>query len=265
MTMLRKMQITDETGADLLLENGAIPVSVQDQHSIPLLRQFCHVIASTMLNDTVAVDDTTFTVADSTGMVVGHYIQIIDTMQSRVYAGTILAISSNDITVDSPLDIAYTDGSEVVSGVTNMAVDGSTTPVTFSYRLGSQEVDNSYDITRVTMICTTSTAVDLSKFGDQTALTKGFVFRKVDTENCNIANIKTNADLALTSGVWQPHSASNPAQGVDGFFSMMTFAGQANIGVAVRVASDENLEFIIQDDLSGLVSLHAMGEGHVVV
>ena len=56
----------------------------------------------------------------------------------------------------------------------------------------------------------------------------------------------------------------NPAQGVDGFTARMTFAGQNKVGVAIRLPIGEDLEFIIQDDLTNIVTYEVVAEGHIV-
>lgn len=60
------------------------------------------------------------------------------------------------------------------------------------------------------------------------------------------------------------YEASNPSQGIDGFCGRLTFGGQSKLGVVLRVGPDENLQLIVQDDLSYLVDFEIMLEGHVV-
>ena len=44
----------------------------------------------------------------------------------------------------------------------------------------------------------------------------------------------------------------------------MTFAGQSKIGVALRAGPGEDIEFIVQDDLTGIEEFHITFEWHVV-
>ena len=114
------------------------------------------------------------------------------------------------------------------------------------------------------MTCIATSPVDLSLFGDIPALDRGVVFRTVDGVKRNIFNIKTNQDLASILYDWTPYTGANPSQGVDGFTSRLTFGGQSKVGVVLRVGQDDNLEIIIQDDLTGLTSLFVILEGHSV-
>ena len=145
-----------------------------------------------------------------------------------------------------------------------MAVNGSVTPVVFKHRLGTPSTPSETDITRMIITCTATSTIDLSKFGDLPALIRGIVFRKVNGSKENIFNAKTNADIANIMYDFTVYDSSNPAQGLDGFTARLTFAGQSKLGVSLRVAQDENLEMLIQDDLTGLDSLSVILEGHRV-
>ena len=63
---------------------------------------------------------------------------------------------------------------------------------------------------------------------------------------------------------WTPYLATNPQQGQDGFLFRLTFAGMNKLGVAIRLNPGEDLQFLVQDDLSGITVLEVTAEGHVV-
>ena len=104
----------------------------------------------------------------------------------------------------------------------------------------------------------------MNKFGDLAKLTRGLAVRRKDGNIVNYFNIKDNSEIAGIMYDWTPSIASNPGQGVDGFYSRLTFAGQDKIGVVVRLGAGEDLQFVVQDDLTGLLSLEIVAEGHIV-
>lgn len=248
----------------VLEENGGVPVNLQDQTSQSIIVPFVNKLSDTSLTADTVIDAYTVSVVSVTNMSVGDHIRIINAAADKFYFGTILAINALVVTVDTPLDFVYVSGSNVTGSNINMAVNGSVTPVTFCLRTGSPSIPSEVDITRFVLQCQAESAVDLNKFGDLAALTNGLVLRRVNGEISNILNVKSNAELSGIAYDWQPYTASNPAQAVDGFACRLTFAGQNKIGVVIRIGQDENLEFIVQDDLTGLTSLIITAEGHVV-
>ena len=224
-----------------------------------------HEVTASSLLEAVTIDTYTLVVVSATGFIVGQHIRIIEPLSDKYYFGTILNIVSNTITVDSPFDYPYAAGSEVTVSNTNMAVNGSVTPVKYVLRTGSPSIVSAIDITRLMICCECSSAVDLNKFGDLAPLTRGLLLRRRDGYTKNVFNIKANRDMVGMGVEWNTFIASNPAQGIHGFSWRLTFAGQDRIGVVLRIGQDENLEVLVQDDLSTLVSLHIILEGHVVV
>lgn len=171
-------------------------VNIQDQHSPTIIAKFSLLEEETTLTTTVAIDDLTITVDDTTGFTIGKYVSIFSVADNRFYLGTVLSASGNPVSLDTPIDFAYPSGSFVTAGSTNMAVDGSSTPVIFGLRNTEQTIGTTADITRLIFTCLTATAVDLSLFGDIAALTNGVVLRRKDGRYKNIFNVKTNQDLA---------------------------------------------------------------------
>jgi hypothetical protein len=138
------------------------------------------------------------------------------------------------------------------------------TPVVFSLRSGdtSPGLDLTVDITRISLMCSGADAVDLIKFGSIAALTNGIVLQRTDGDYRHIFNSKSNFNLA-GSGEFSLFSATNPAHGLNGFRWNLGIAGQNNLGVAIRLAAGEDLQLIIQDDLTGLTELRMFAFGHV--
>ena len=239
-------------------------VYVLDQTSPTVILPMALEVAATTTDVLAVKDSYTIDVVSVSGFLAGQHIRILDTSLDRFYFGSILAINGTTITLDTPLDFAYTVGSQVIVATTNMNVNGSVTPVTFKHRLGSPSTNKATHITRIIFTCTTNGSIDLLGFGDLATLIRGLVIRRVNGEIFNVLNVKSNADLSNTAYDFNVYEATNPSQGVDGFVCRLTFAGQNKLGVALRLEVGENLEVIVQDDLTGLVSLKIIAEGHIV-
>lgn len=255
--------LVDEKNGRLLVD-----ANIQDQTTPAVIAKFHRIDTVTTLAVETAIDDIEITVTDSTGFVLNEYLVIYSNVTNRYWLGTILAIAGNVITVDSPIDSVLPVGTAVTTGPFNMAIDGSVTPSIFGLR--GQDVlpggvDLTFDITRILFHCTTEGTVDLSKFGDIAGgITKGLVLRKRDGTYNNIFNVKTNGEIASIMYDVSIQQATNPAQGQNGFYARLTFASQGKIGVAIRLALGEDLEFIVQDDLSDITLFEVVAEGHVV-
>lgn len=255
--------ITNKKG--VVAENDSCyPVCIQDQTSPVLIITMLQPLASATLAADTVYNGYTIEVDSATGMAIGQSVRIIDIVNNRFFQGSIIDLVGTTITTDMPMDFVYTAGVEVATGNLNMAVDGSVTPVVFSLRIGSTSIPATADVTRMIMVCEANTAVDLNKFGDLPELERGVVFRSTNGTTQNIWLTKSNRGLVGIGYDWTPYAASNPSQGIDGFGWRLTFNGQEKLGVALRVQQDENLEIIIQDDLTGLVSLSVVLEGHAV-
>ena len=251
-------------GSDLDPFIPVADVNVQDQDTATIILPAAEQLGADSLDGDAAIESYDVTVVDSTGMTIGDHFRIINSAADRYYFGSILNIVGNVITLDTPVDFLYVSGSEVTWSNINMAVDGSVTPVHFHLRTGTPSIPSAVDITRIIMTCETNGVGDLAHFGDILALTRGLVMRKENGDLHNIFNVKTNADLASLAYDLNGYVASNPIQGINGFAWRLTFGGQSKIGVVLRVLQGGQLGFIVQDDLTDLVNLKVMFEGHVV-
>jgi hypothetical protein len=245
--------------------DGSIDINLQDQTTDPVIFKFNRIAESTILADTASSGSYTIVVDDTTGAANNAYVIIFNPDTERFYKGSILSISDDTLTVDTPLDSTFPDSSFVDFTRTNMNVDGSATVQTFGVRgVSASPIGVTVDITRIIIHCQAASAVDLASFADISALTNGLVLRVRDGRNFNIFNVKSNGELAALMYDWTPYLATNPQQGVDGFLGRLTFAGQNKIGVALRLEPGEDLEFLIQDDLTGVDLLEVTAEGHIV-
>ena len=211
---------------------------------------------ATTLSADVAVDDVTCTVTDPSTFSIGDYVTIRN--PESIYFGEVLLVLGNDITFDSPFAFAYESGDVIQSFTRDLNVNGSVTTQIFSI-FGPGPVQVQLNITRLVFNCLTAAAVDLSKFGDIIGgLTNGIVLRGVPNPATGVPasnqwNVKTNGDIdTLTGTDWVPHSATNPAQGQDGFTARYTYGGKDKHDVIPPVNEGDRIDLIIRDDLSSL-------------
>lgn len=247
-------------------------VTLQDQDTPVLIAKFNMVTNTTVTTSLNAIDDYIINVASTTGMSVGSYLSLFHPASVRYMFAEVTAINTLAITLDTPLDFAYPSGTNVDIAVTNMNVDGSSTVKIFGIRgTGSPPgVELTVDITRILFLCSCTSPVNLSLFANFTKLTRGIVLRKRDGTYHNVFNIKSNGEIEGICFDFETHTATNPAQGVDGFSARLTWASQGKMGVVQRLKIGEDLQILIQDDLATaqgsetITLLECTAEGSVV-
>lgn len=207
-----------------------------------------------------AKDAVVVNVADASTFVVGNLLTIWSIVGARWYQGKILSIATNAVTVDTPVDYEYQIGDTVSCGTINMAVDGSVTPKIFSLRSSDPGIPLTGVITRIIIEMTTTTEPGWNEFGDLAALTKGIVLRRVDGTYQNILNVKTNAEMAGV--MFDLNSIDATKFGVYGIKARLTFT---RIGAGIELGVGDDLQLIINDNLSTLVSFTGMAQGVIVL
>jgi hypothetical protein len=268
--IMGSVQITDGTTALKIETNGSMPVTLQDQTSPTVIVKFSILEQSTTTTAPIAVDDYVIPVTDATGIVAGKYLTIFDPASIRFTTFYVVSVNALNVTVDSPADFAYPSGSYVDISSTNLAVNGAVTPVIAGLRNNAGQspppgIALSMDVTRLLFHCVAATSVDLTLFGDLAALTNGLLVRRRDGAYYNIFNVKSNGEMGGIMYDFTIHSSGVGQQGVDGFLGRLTFGGQNKMGVVHRININEDMETIIQDDLSGLTLLEIVAEGSIVV
>lgn len=248
------------------VEKSNIDVNVQDQTTKPLDLYFlAEDGAATTLSTGASAGDYDVVVTAVGGFTIGETIVLLSAA-GAFYIGEILGISTNTLSLDSPLDSDFIPGSDAVPMTKNMNVDGSSTPVIFKIRgdIGSIDIPIKIDITRIMFQIISDDPAVFDKFGDiENGLTRGIVLRRNNGVMENIFNVKTNGDLSLIAFDTTPYDSALPT-GVNGLSCRYTFAGKAKHGVTIRLDIDESLDLIIQDDLQSLVQFRIMAQGHVV-
>ena len=215
------------------------------------------IIATHTLTAGVSIDDLVLPVTDSTGILAGQTICIKE--DARHFQADVLSVSVNNVTIDSPLDFAFTTAAIVHNANKNMAVDGSGTTQTFHIEPPAGAV---WHLTRVLFTMTDGTAMDDSKFGGISGLTNGFVMRLKNGRTKNIFNIKTNGDFAAVS--YDVNYAPKAPAGSFGLNVRSSFNGEDKRGIVFPLIGNDSdqLQILIQDDLTDLVTFRARFQGH---
>lgn len=241
-----------------------IDVFIQDQHTPALVAKFNQIEQETTTTSVTAINDLTIDVTDATGFTAGKYLTLFNVAENRFYVATVLSVLVNTVTVDTVLDFAYPIGSIVTAGETNMNVNGSITPVIFGLRNTTETIGATADITRLIFSCLASSTIDLSMFGNIAGgITNGIVLRKKDGIFRNIFNAKTNSEIKSLMFDFDIQTAQGNQQ--DGFTGRFTFAGQSKVGVTIRLAPGEDIQLIVQDDLTTLQKFEIIVQGHEVL
>ena len=245
---------------------AGLDVNIQDQTTRLIIGYFYRALETTRTLAANTVPGAyTIEVTDATGLVIGDTIELFQNSDNPAsYMADIISISSNTLTMDTPLDVVFDTAltPTLFKVETQMNVDGSVTPVVFEFTNGT-EVD--IDITRIIFTIVATGATEYTDFGDIPLLTKGVVLRKRNADGTyhNIANIKSNGQWKSIMYDVDFFDPTHPAA-VNGVAGRLTFAGQNKIGVTVRISETEALELVIQDNLSTLVAFIMIGEGHYV-
>lgn len=246
--------------------NGGFAVNIQDQTTQPVDAYFAQALSNFTISVNTGVSGVTagtlvysFTATAGHGISPGDEIILHDTAANRAFYAEVLSVAVNTITIDRPIDhsfqIATTLGRIVT---THMNVNGSVTPQIFTVRSGTIPTD----FVRFIITITNNTAMDYSKFGGLTALTRGFVFRIVNAFQKTIFCFKTDAEIAQYC--YDASYASKAPAGEYGFRARITFGGQDKHGVVLRIGENDYLQWVVQDDLSSLLSLRVAAQGHFI-
>lgn len=243
--------------------NSGLDVNVQDQHTQPVDTYFLQsisnfTVAVDVIPSTVNVLNYAFTATVGHGIIIGSKILILDIALDQEFYANVVNVQTNLITLDRPIDVAYTTNS-IGRIVTNeMNVDGSVTPEIFTIRGGAVP----YDITRLFVSFLSDSSMDDGKFGNLPPLTRGLVLRVLDGFQKTVFCFKTNGDIKRFC--YDLQYATKAPSGLFGSTARISFAGQDKHGITFRLTGSDVLQWIVQDDLTGLTSLKATAQGHKI-
>ncbi len=243
--------------------NGAIPINVQDQHTRTFDVYFGQTIGNLTTLASDAIEDTyIINVTTGHGIIIGDGISMFDVVSGRVYVGTALNVTGDIIDLDTPINANYSSAFSFLARRTyDINVDGSVTRQIFNVPV--PPIDVEIDITRIMFQMTTTNFPELDMFGDIAGgIERGLIFRVVNGRKVNYFNVKTNGELVnLMYDVTFYEAAKH---GVNGLGGRLTYAGQEKHGVTIRLVPGDELQIIVQDDLTSIGLFKIIATGHEV-
>lgn len=251
----------DNRGVPVLLEaDGSVPVTIREKERLTLDIFFVRDLNAVTLAQATVVDSYTFTAVAGHNFVTGNIARFKE--GNRFLRATVVNVATNVITIDQPFDYAFSTAAICSRASADMNVNGSVTPVIFEVSpAGTTLVD---DINSISFEMIDDSAMDDTKFGGLNALTRGVLLRQINGIRKNLSIFKTNASFQ-TQGLGEYRDKSGGGQ--YGFNARRIFnAGEWN-NCIIRLdgTTNDTLQIIIQDDLTGLVSFKAMAHAHIAV
>lgn len=219
--------------------------------------------ASSTLDGAANKGDTDIDVVDATDMIVGDLLDLrLGTQHVHMYR-TITVVSTNNLTLDAPIDFDLTNGSEVIESSFNMNVVGTlSNPVIFNIPPNEDQIIH---IRGFLISMVHESAGDNSKFGSRAALTNGVVIRvnRNNGESYETLTIwKTNSDLrADMFNVDYTDKAGAGDFGTDGRWTLFERMGI----IRLDGANNDVVEMLIQDDMtlaSQMLIFNIKSQGH---
>lgn len=233
-------------------------VQIQDQYSESIDFYLCKDNGTTNPTVAMSIDDVTITVASNTGAAVGDCINIRE--NARMFQSVISNVNGNIITFNSPVDYAFSTSAIVCFGEWNLATaNGSTTPAIFCIQPPENAI---YDIYDISISMEDNTAMYESTFGGITALTKGIVGRITDGYSKNLFLCNNNAGFR-EYGFATEYPDKVPS-GTFAFWADKSFKTENGVSLRVDGSTQDKIEIIVQDDLTGLSKLAVTVHGHLV-
>ena len=261
--------VVNETGEPVKVTNGGLDVNIQDQTTEIIDLHLSQLIQEITIVTNTSIDDTIVTINSASEPTDGNTVCFKEAV--AFYQGEILSHVSNganwDITLDTPLDYAFTTSGGCSERNINLAIDGSSGNIEFIVSPANLTSGTKWDIVRFILQINDTTAMDDGKFGGITGgLDNGIFFRIKNGITKNIFNAKTNGDLAAHMFDLTYVDDTFGPSGQYGLRGRRTFAGPSKNGVVIRLNADTEdvFECVVQDDLTDLTNFQVIVQGHIV-
>lgn len=196
-----------------------------------------------------AKNDQTITVTNGAQWSPGNKIKIVDSANIEYDILKIVSISTNDLTLDRQLDTAHSSGISVVGVTPSMIIDGSTTPVIYSYAPNTGKKIHIHSI-HVTIESTVEPSLGL--LGGQAAFSNGIHFRVKRTtsrDDTYWIPFRTMNSMVLSGWVYKKEPKT-----VGTWYSnlLINLELDSNNIITLDDALGESFEIIIQDNNGNL-------------
>lgn len=236
-----------------------IGVKIQDQTTPPLASYFVQSVSNfTISADTgiSTVDSLVYTFEATAvhGITAGKELLLLCTTSGASFNCIATGVSTNTITVDRPIDHDFKSACTLGRITTSqMAVNGSVTPQVFSIRSGVTPTD----ITSCIITMLDDTAMSDDKFAGISALTNGLVLRIVNSYQSTIFCFKSNQEIRqFCYDLEYADKAPATKYGLTAHVDI-----KDKYGVVLRIAENDVVQWVVQDDLAGLDSLKITAQG----
>lgn len=197
----------------------------------------------------------------------GHGIEtgksILITYGDIYYQCISISGSTNEIRISMPLPIDFPiEGTKIVRGSIEIAVNGSITPVDFYCKIGP--ASKPIDIQHIHVFMEDNVDGDDSLYGGLSQLTNGTLGRYIsDAGDFNLGLFKKNAHFIYRGG---KQTYTNKAGG--GNYSMdFSFDLKSIYGVVIRLDNSINsyLKITVKDDLTNLITHKIVATGQITL
>ena len=239
-----------------------LAVNIQDQTTQPIDLFFTEKKGTISTTNAVLQGGYTVDLTPGHGAVIGDVIEA-RTSENYVQA-TIVNVVGDTITVKTPWSRDFPAGVSLLLGNPNLNVVGST--VTNRIFSVAPSPLQEADIVRVIIIIEDASAMDFTTFGGAPELTNGCVLRYKNSDGTytNLFNWASNGDIIAR--VFDHVFQSKIGGGLNALTARSTWGGQSKRGVVLRLdgALLEELEMVVQDDLTVLNKFLVVAQGHMV-
>lgn len=241
--------------------NGAMSVLLQDSTRPKLIAPFAKQGASYTLASNTVIGAYTVKVTSATGIVAGSIIGMISLgAVEEFFIAKVISVATNTLNLDRPINrifIAGTDALTILTTDIRTTAGSISTPIIYNIvNFGTYAVD----IKSISIVGTDNAAMYDTNFFGISELIYGIVLRKKGANGnyYDIMNIKKIADIRrFTSNVMFPSTL--PA-GQYTCQALINFSD--TYGVITRLNYGEELQCVVQDDLTGITSLTVTALGH---
>ena len=237
--------------------NNAISVLPQDPEYIGFNLYLCNILAETTLATLAVVNAKSVTVTSGTGALVGDCINI--RQGTKIFQSIITVVSGNVITFASPLDNAFTVGALICFAEWNLSANGSVTPKVYKV---CPPPNARFHIASISITMTDAAVMHEGLFGNIARLTKGIIGRRTDGQISNYFLISNNVGF-FQNGYETYYPAKAPS-GVYSFNARKKFMEIHGNVIALEGITADELQIIVQDDLTGIDEFTVTVQGHIV-
>ena len=246
-----ELAISDKGAAHILIEDNT------EQLVNGLLTQ--PIGGPQFLGADVVIDGYDITLTGGHTFVAGDFMVVAE--GDRLYQGEVLSVATNVVTMDTPFDYAFPQvGTVAIEVLNDLSVDGSVTRKVFTIGTPTTVTKNVH-FRGFRINIADAGSMDDGTFGSLAALTRGVVFRLVknDGTRFNFTNVKTNGDLGLAfDNKIYTAKAGGGENSVE-----FTWQIARDDGIVLEIEPGDEIEAIVQDDLSTLSSFKIWAYGHL--